>query len=214
MIYAANMITHYNNHKNYSSSRTKEITGLINRGFLMLAALDDSLDHRIRGSLFVDYARIEETPEAYERSRFIISGFDDKHDLMTHAPTVTRALQRLLLLTTPSDEILNLKNREVDQVFAKSKSKLRCKLFVHSTLALRNQSNFLFEVSYPIYGLPEPPILRFTTDTTHCKQKLHMSPSIYDAYFMYTNRFLARFSPALDIPRGTVRLQTYKTIYT
>lgn len=80
--------------------------------------------YRIYGSRFVDYTKREGTPDAYEKFRFIIQGFDDDQDFLTHAPTVFRASPRLLLSTAPADPGLKIKNRDVNQAFAQAKSKL------------------------------------------------------------------------------------------
>lgn len=120
----------------------------------MPASLNDARGHRIYGSRFVDYVKLEGTPGAYEKSRFIIQGFDDEQDLLTHAPKVMRASQRLLISIAPCDKKLKIKTRDVDQAFAQAKSKLRRKVYVRPSPVLGYPKYFLFAVIYPIYGLP------------------------------------------------------------
>lgn len=136
-IYATKMIPQSKDHKKYFASRRKEIDGLIDRGVFMSASLSEERGHRIYGSLFVDYVKDEGTPEAYEKSRFILQGFYDEQTFLTHAPTVMLASQRLLLSVAPADGDLQVKNRDVDEAFAQTKSKLRRKVYTSPRLPAR-----------------------------------------------------------------------------
>lgn len=66
-----------------------------------------------------------------------------------------RASQRLLLSNEPADDKQKIKNRDVDQAFAKAKSNLRRKIFVRPNPILGYPPDFVFVVIYPIYELPE-----------------------------------------------------------
>lgn len=98
------MIPRAKNHKTYATSRTKAIEGLLTRGVFMPSILSDTRGHRIYGCPFVEYVKYEGAPEAYEKSHFIVQGFDDQYDFRTHALTVMRASQRLLLSTAPVED--------------------------------------------------------------------------------------------------------------
>lgn len=139
----------------------------------MPASLSEAKEYRIYGSRFVDYVKNEGTPDAYDKFRFIIQGFDDEQDLLTHAPTVMRASQRLFCACASEEnrslkqEELIVKNRDVNQTFSQAKSTLCRKVFVRPNHVLGCPRNFLFAIIYPTYGLLESPIHWFKTYRSH-----------------------------------------------
>lgn len=65
-----------------------------------------------------------------------------------------------------------------------------------------------------IYPLLESGLQWFQTFTGFHKEKLKMTPSIYDTCLMYTEKCLPISSRSPSVPRGVVCLQTDGTIYT
>lgn len=52
---------------------------------------------RIYKARFVDRVKQERTPHTFKKSSLVVQGFNDKQCFLTHAPTIQRASQRLLL---------------------------------------------------------------------------------------------------------------------
>lgn len=77
----------------FADARRKEVDGLINRGVCAIAKWRDSNGLLIYRSRFVDTVKKEVTPEAFKNPRLLVQGFNDKHGLLTHAPTVQHASQ-------------------------------------------------------------------------------------------------------------------------
>jgi len=73
----------------------------------------DAQGLREYGSRFVDTVKKECTPDAFEKSRLVVQGFNDNHGFLTCAPTVQRASKRLLLALCACDPQLTLFTREV-----------------------------------------------------------------------------------------------------
>lgn len=211
--FSAKMVPQAKDHEKFAASRKREIDGLINRGVFVPATVADAKGQRIYGSRFVDFVKNEGTPEAFEKSRFIAQAFNDEIEFMTHAPTVTRAAQRILLSIAASDDALHIQDRDVIQAYTQAKSKLARKIFIRPSPVLGYPPDFLFMAVLPIYGLPESGTHWFHTYTGYHMKKLHMTPSIYDTCFMYTNKCLASSSRSLSVPRGAVCLQTDDTMY-
>lgn len=138
-----------------AACRKKEIDGLLNRGVFTPATVNDARGHCLYKSRFVDYVKNEGTPEAFKKSQFVTSAFNDDVEFLMHAPTVMRASQRFLPSTASSDEKLMIKNRYVDQAYAQAKPKLPRKIFIRPAPVLGYPPDFLFQAILPIYGLPE-----------------------------------------------------------
>lgn len=211
--FAAKMVPQSKDNEKYAASRKKEIDGLLNRGVFIPATVKDAHGHRIYKSRFIDYVKNEGTPEAFEKSRFVASAFNDDVEFLTHAPTVMRASQRLLTSTAASDEDFTIKNRDVDQAYTQAKTKLQRKVFIKPAPVLGYPPNFLFQAILPIYGLPESGLHWFHSYSKYHKEKLHMTPSVYDTCLMYTEKCIANASRSPSVPRGVVCLQTDDTMY-
>lgn len=123
------------------------------------------------------------------------------------------ALQLLLCTSAPAVQKLEIKNKDVDQVFCPAKSRLRINVYVRPNSVLSYPKNFLFKAIHPTYGLPESPLHWFSTYSSHHKEKLRMRPSVYDLCFIYTEKCLARSKRSEDAPRGMVCLLADGTSY-
>lgn len=178
-----------------------------------MATRKDAAGFRVFGARFVDSVKSEGTPEAYEKSRLVVQGFNDDHDYLTHAPTVQRASQRLLLALCVCDPEFYLKTRDVSQANVQSTSKIRRQIFVLPPRILGFPPDVLFRVNRPLYGIPEAGIHWYKTYHTYHKHDLKMSPSVYDPCLLSTKASLAITSGSRSTPRGIVCLKTDDTAY-
>jgi hypothetical protein len=75
----------------FTSSRQKELDGLIKRGvFEFVRNTDTPANARIFNSRFVDQIKLEGTSKAYEKSRLVIQAYKDdgKKTVLTQSPTI------------------------------------------------------------------------------------------------------------------------------
>ena len=91
----------------FEKARLKELQGLLNQGVFAIMPIQKAKGCRVYGSRFVDEIKNAGQPNAYEKSRLVVQGYNDKdHGLMTYAPTTQRASQRLLLAILAVDPSL------------------------------------------------------------------------------------------------------------
>lgn len=99
--------TNKNSFQKFDVSRNTEFNGLIKRRVFSLVPESEANGFRIYGSRFVDRIKNEGNPSAYKILRFVVQAYNDsQHGLLTHAPTVQRVSQRLLLSLCAMDEDL------------------------------------------------------------------------------------------------------------
>lgn len=211
--FTARQIPQSSDNKKYTASRQKEVDGLMQRGVFTIAKENDAKGLRIYGSRFVDTMKNEGTPEAFEKSRLVVQGFNDKHDFLTHSPTVQRASQRLLLAIAPCDPRMEFIIRDVSQAFVQSETSIKRPIFVRPPSILGYPHGTLFRVNRPLYGIPEAGIHWFYTYHRYHMNKLNMRPSIYDMCLLYTKGCFSISSKSENTPRGIVCLQTDDTAY-
>lgn len=84
------------NHK-FSRSRQKEVNGLFERNVSTLNHKDGAQGLRVYRARLICGVKNEGTLNVIEKFRLVIRGSNDKQYFLTHAPTVQRASQRLLL---------------------------------------------------------------------------------------------------------------------
>lgn len=96
VVFAAKTAPKSKDNLKYATYFNKEIGGQRNRGIFVPSTVKDAREHRIHKSRFVDFVKNEGTLEAFEKSRFVVSAFEDDVEFLTHAPTVIPASQRLL----------------------------------------------------------------------------------------------------------------------
>jgi hypothetical protein len=79
------------NHKQFETSRQKEITGLIEKGvFKITNPQDVPAGVRIFNSRFVDEIKNPGTDKAFEKSRLVVQAYNDleKGIVLTQSPTI------------------------------------------------------------------------------------------------------------------------------
>ena len=89
----------------FQESCQKEINGLFAHGVFEVVDIADLLaDSQVFRSRFVDEVKFASIDKAYEKSRFVVQGYNDegKSQILTQAPTIQRASQRIFLSLAPS----------------------------------------------------------------------------------------------------------------
>ena len=82
------------------------------------------------GTRFVDEIKNAGKPNAYEKSRLVVQAYGDKsHGLITYAPTIQRASQRLLFAICALDPTLTLSTRDVSQAYTHAGTKVQRDIF-------------------------------------------------------------------------------------
>lgn len=79
----------------FKSSTIKEINGLMERGLFAVADKSKAQGVRIFGSRILDMVKRKGTEDSFEKFSLFVEGFNDKTEILTHAPTHQRASQRL-----------------------------------------------------------------------------------------------------------------------
>lgn len=189
-------------------SRMKEVNGLLERGVFEVADNGKAKRLRIFGSRFVDSIKNEGPSDAFEKSRLIVQGFNDKSEVLTHSPTVQRASQPLQFAVHACDSNLNIILGDVDQAYTQAKDVLQRPIFINPPAQL-----VFFKVMRPLYGILEAGIYRFKTYHKYQMEDLNLKPSLYDPCFMYTKKCMVINEINSDGARGICYLQTDDSIY-
>lgn len=84
------------------------------RGVPMKASVENTTGYDKYSSGLVDYVKHEGSAETFEKCRTVIQTFVDEQDFLTHAPTISRALQLPLLCTTLALETLQFNTGAVN----------------------------------------------------------------------------------------------------
>jgi hypothetical protein len=172
----------------FTSSRQKELDGLIKRGvFEFVRNTDTPADARIFNSRFVDQIKLEGTPKAYEKSRLVVQAYKDdgKKTVLTQSPTIQRVSQRLILcLALYAD--LDIHVRDITQAYTQSKSQLVRDFYVRPPQELDLPEGMLLKVLLLLYGVPEAGTHWFRTYHTYHTDKLKLQQSPYDSCLLFT----------------------------
>ena len=118
---------------NFQASRLKELNGLLEKGvFEVMSTQDVPSGARIFGSRFVDQVKNEGTEKAFEKSRLVVQAFNDsgKQGILTQAPTIQRASQRLIIALSLAIPELSLYLRDITQAYTQSRSELTRDVFI------------------------------------------------------------------------------------
>ena len=107
-------------HPNFQASRLKELNGLLEKGvFEVINKEDVPAGTRIFDSRFVDQVKNEGTEKAFEKSRLVVQAFNDpgKYEILTQAPTIQRASQRLIIALALTIPEISLYARDITQAY-------------------------------------------------------------------------------------------------
>ena len=143
--------------KPFEQSRQKELNGLFEHGVFEI------VDHippnsQVFKTRFVDEVKHAGTEKAFEKSRLVVQGYGDsgKDKILTQAPTIQRASQRILLSLAPSlyAQDMKLYLRDISQAYTQSQTQLTRDIYLKPPTELALQSKFL-RLIQPLYGLAE-----------------------------------------------------------
>jgi hypothetical protein len=84
----------------FQESRQKEIDSLFAHGVFEVVDISDlPADSQVFRSRFVDEVKFASTDKAYEKSRFVVQGYnnEEKSQILTQVLTIQQASQRILL---------------------------------------------------------------------------------------------------------------------
>lgn len=101
---------------NFQASRLKKLNELLEKGVFKIINTEDlPARARVFGSRFVDQVKNESTEKAFEKSRLVMQAFNDseKHGILTQAPTIQRASQRLIIALSLAILQLSLYLRDI-----------------------------------------------------------------------------------------------------
>jgi hypothetical protein len=190
----------------FEESRRKELDGLFDHGvFEVVDRTDLPPDSQIFGSRFVDEIKFAGTEKAYEKSRLVVQGYNDagKREILTQAPTIQRASQRILLGLAPSTKSMKLYLRDISQAYTQSTTRLARNVFIKPPAELSLPNSKLLRVVQPLYGIAEAGTHWFNTYHKHHIDKLNMVNSTFDPCLL-----IEASTPA----KGVIGMQTDDTL--
>ena len=173
----------------FRSSRLAELNGLLERGvFKLISRHDVPTKSRIFGCRFVDQIKNEGTEKAFEKSRLVVQAYNDagKGCILTQAPTIQRASQRLILILSLIFD-LSIYTRDISQAYTQSNSKLARDVYIHAPFEMNLPRDTVLKVILPLYGVPESGNHWFKTYHTHHTKRLGMSSSTFDECLLFRN---------------------------
>lgn len=194
-------------------SRRKEIDGLMARGVFEIVQNNapELVGAKVFGSRIVDEVKGKDTAAPYEKSRWVVQGFNDpnKHTILTSSPTIQRASQRVLLALAPTLRTMgvNLYLRDITQAYTQSTTPLTRTIYARPPPELVPEfpPNIVFRVVRPLYGIAEAGIHWFNTYHKHHCNELGMEPSTFDPCLLITRES--------NGPFGLVGMQTDDTLF-
>ncbi|EED20782.1 conserved hypothetical protein [Talaromyces stipitatus ATCC 10500] len=179
----------------FELSAMAEIDGLIASGTFKIMHHDD-LD--LRGVRIFNSRLVNEikgkNEKPYEKSRLVIQGYNDagKTGILTQAPTIQRASQRLVVSLIATLILMGMvvDLRDITQAYTQSKSKLQRLIVANLPAEMRDKypPDSLLLVEGALYGIPEAGVHWFDTYQSHHKDRLGMETSTYDPCLLMTTK--------------------------
>ncbi|KAI0996966.1 hypothetical protein K3495_g11217 [Podosphaera aphanis] len=172
----------------FAESRRKEINGLLENGVFEIYNENIPARSRVFKTRFVDQIKHEGTLDAYHKSRLVVQAYNDaeKKSVLTQAPTIQRASQRLLLCFAMMIPNIKVAFRDISQAYTQSNTSLERNIFVRPVPELGLPSNTLLRIARPLYGIPEAGTHWFNTYQKHHIEKLFMQASTFDSCLLYS----------------------------
>ena len=186
----------------YEQSRLQELNGLQERGVFEPVPIQHVPDGvTIFNSRFVDEIKNEGTSDAFEKSRLVVQGYNDidKNLILTQAPTIQRASQRVILCLAAVLTGIGIYLRDITQAYTQSASDLVRDIYARPPREIDLWTNCLLRIIKPLYGIAESGNHWFNTYHKHHLEELHMKQSTYDPCLLSTNQ---------GDPFGMIALQT------
>jgi hypothetical protein len=193
----------------FEASDKAEIDGLIDNDVFRFEQYDSTVHKaQIFKSRLVREVKGKETDTPYEKSRLVVQGFGDngKGVVLTQAPTIQRASQRLIMALAPAlmSKDASLWLRDITQAYVQSTTKLNRTILARLPIQLQQRypPDTIMVVIKPLYGIAEAGTHWWATYSQHHKERLGMVTSTYDPCLMVTD----------NGPLGIVGMQTDDTI--
>lgn len=190
----------------FRNSRTAELEGLLESGVFTTMPRSDAVaaGARIFRTRFVDSVKGYGTPQATDKSRLVLCGFNDREakELLTKAPTVSKTSVRLLLSVAASCPGHAVKLRDISQAYTRSETKVQRLVVCEAPLELGLPKDTVLELLRPLYGLAEAGLHWYMTYQKFHKEDLRMSPTRLDTCLL--SKSSSGDQPA---PEGLVALQ-------
>lgn len=179
----------------FEHSQRLEIEGLISRGvfeFVKFNAKEHS-GVRVFKSRLINEVKCKATSAPFEKSRLVIQAYNDegKEIILTQAPTIQRASQRLIAALGPSIfklGFIKLYLRDVKQAYINSTTTLNRLIIAKLPRELEKlyPPTTVMIVRRPLYGIAESGTHWWSTYNNHHREKLLMIPSTYDPCLLHT----------------------------
>lgn len=112
--------------------------------------------------------------KAFEKSRLVVQTYNDngKYQVLTQAPTLQRASQRIILnIAAIFKSTTNVYLRDVSQANVQSSTTLNQDIFVRPPKELQLSKKFILHVIRPLHGIPEAGNHWFNTYHKHYIKK-------------------------------------------
>jgi hypothetical protein len=143
----------------FAEPRRKELQGLINRVVFELRKLVDVVKQgeRVFKTKFVDTVKNVGTKDQYDKSRLVICAFRDtgKDEVLTRAPTVSRASTQLMLSIAASHPEMIIKTRDTEQAYTQSDTRVNRNVVVEVPEERGLDDSWVLILVIPLYGLDE-----------------------------------------------------------
>lgn len=173
----------------FTSSRQKELDGLLSRGVFEFVDIKEVPENnRLFNSRLVDNVKFQGTPKAFEKSRLVIQAYNnaEKRTILTQSPTVQRASQRLLISVAISKD-MKIYSRDISQAYTQSKSSLARNIFAKPPQELNIPKNMVLKLKLPLYRIPEVGTYWFKTYHDHHNIKLKLNQTANDPCLLFSD---------------------------
>lgn len=186
---------------------------MIYLGVFTLVPKEESNGLRTYGSRFVDNVKDEGLKTSFENSRLVVQEFNNKgHQILTYAPNVQRASQRLLLSFFAMDPELKFFSRDILQENVRADTNITRPLFLRPPEILGIPDDLLLRVERKLHGITEAGINWFLNYQKHHTEKLMTKISIHGSCFLVIPNIMGIKYSSEDISRGFTCLQTEDTL--
>ena len=124
---------------------------------------------RIFGSRFVDQIQNKGIVNAYKKSRLVMQAYNDdgKRSILTQAPTIQRASQRLILALALMIPGLDIYIWDILQAYTQSTTRLSRNVFIKAPMEMGLKPGSILQVLLPLYSIPEAGTHWFKTYHDH-----------------------------------------------
>lgn len=172
-----------------------EIEGLVARGTIVVGRFKphQHMGFRLWKTRMVLEVKGKTTDHPYEKARLVVQGYNDqeKHKLLTQAPTIQRMSQRLIFALAPTlmrNYNMTCELRDITQAYVQSQDKLSRTIIARPPKEMEHllPKDAILEILGPLYGIAESGTHWWKTYHSHHRERLGMIPSSYDPCLLIT----------------------------